>query len=154
MLAQTAIEIPTWMVIASTVVSIIGAVWAIYERTGKIRLQKQQIADKDIQLILKLKDEINETANATAAIWKEKYDAKEAEFNEYRIRAHEQVNKANSEIMKGAATIAELQARTDYTPLMQAVSKISASQESTAKILQALYDKIVKSNEQESHGSR
>lgn len=108
--------------------TVVGFAWAVFER---VRSNKAAINAE----IISGKDAIIQVERDRANAIEERLTEQRKEYAEYRKETHERLDKAHEQSMVAAKQIAELQAKTDLTAVMD---KLQSRDEFDAKMLQQL----------------
>lgn len=97
-------------VIAFTVATLTGYQQA--RKAGEVKVQAAQA-------------ELVKTLEDTLAAWKQRFSEEHEEYKVYRNYAHDKLNDANAALLKCSEDCAHLRAKTDITPVMNILERIT-----------------------------
>lgn len=100
-----------------------------------------------MQRALKLKDdklaaskmETIQVLQANRDAWKAQFEDEHTKYEEYRIHTHKQIDEANNKLLKATEDIAQLRIKTDMTPVMDLLLRMT-------KILDVISERLNISN--------
>jgi outer membrane protein OmpA-like peptidoglycan-associated protein len=101
--------------IISSVALVIGGVAAFVWGLISGFRKRTQLAEGRVD---KAQAELGEVLKLEAGAWKNRYEGEHQEFAEYRQKAHDKANEDGAKILKLTADCAELQSKTDLTPIL------------------------------------